>query len=831
MVKFTTQLPIDSLLDAVSTTLAESSSCVLVAAPGAGKTTRVPLALLDAPWRAGKKILMLEPRRIAARRAAEYVARLLGERCGDTVGYRIRNESRVSSMTQIEVVTEGILTRMIQDNPELPETALIIFDEFHERSIHADLGLALTVDVQRHLRNDLRILVMSATMDGAAVSSLLHNAPVLNSEGRTYPVDTRYLRFSVQGQIEQRIADVVQESLRQDEGDILIFLPGRREIHRLENILFERLKLSDVLIVPLYGDLPPSEQDAALLPDGRGRRKIILSTSVAETSITIDGVRVVIDGGLSRASRFDPRRGMSGLVTLPVSKAIADQRRGRAGRQQPGICYRLWTEQEQTSHPDFPQPEIMSSDLAPFALELASWGVADASTLSFLDPPPLPHLQQAQSLLRSLGALTATGRLTPHGKAMAALPIHPRLAHMIISGNSIGLGSMACELAALLEERESTSGGMNIDLSALWHQYRKNPDDNARTFRQAKRLRQITGCDSINEDESAIGLLLSLAYPERIARKKQSGRPTYITVHGTTVRLPDSSLLGREEYLVFADVDGIAAEAKAFLAAPITKEEILRMHADAITQEEIVGWDAKAESVRASRITRIGAITFTEQPIQPDDDALSKALCDGVRSLGIDSLPWDAECNSLRTRSEWLRNGNFVGDGWPNLSNAWLMEHLEEWLVPSLGGIRKKAQFAMIPLAKALKALYSYQQLRELDRLAPKTLEVPSGSIVHIDYASGTLPVLAVKLQEMFGLVDSPRLANGRSGVLIHLLSPARRPLAVTQDLKSFWTTVYPEIRKQMRAEYSKHPWPEDPLTAKPTKKTNRALRKSNYEL
>jgi ATP-dependent helicase HrpB len=826
MMKFLTQLPIDSLLDTVSTSLVDAPSCLLVAAPGAGKTTRIPLALLAASWRAGKKILMLEPRRLAARRAAEYMARLLGERCGDTVGYRIRTESRVSSKTQIEVVTEGILTRMIQDNPELAETALIIFDEFHERSIHADLGLALAIDVQRHLRNDLRILVMSATMDGAAVASLLHNAPVLRSEGRIFPVDTRYLRFSVQGQIEQRIADVIQESLRQDEGDILLFLPGRREIRRLENILFERLKQNDVLIVPLYGDLPSSEQDVALLPDNRGRRKIILSTSVAETSITIDGVRIVIDSGLSRASRFDPRRGMSGLVTLPVSKATADQRRGRAGRQQPGICYRLWTEQEQEALTNFPQPEIVSSDLAPFALELASWGVADASSLSFLDPPPLPHLQQAQSLLRSLGAITAAGRLTPHGKAMAALPIHPRLAHMIISANSIGLGSMACELAALLEERENTSGGTSLDLSATWHQYHKKPDDNARTARQVRRFKQITNCSSTNYDESAVGLLLSLAYPERIARKKESGRASYITVQGTTVRLPDSSLLGREEYLVFADVDGIAAEAKAFLAAPITKEEILRMHADAIIHEELVGWDAKSESVRASRITRIGAITFSEQQIQPDEDAVLNALCDGIRILGINCLPWDTECSSLRNRSEWLRNGNFTGEDWPNLSEAWLLNHLEEWLVPYLGGIRKRTQFAMIPLAKALKALYSYQQLRELDRLAPKALGVPSGSSVNIDYASGPLPVLAVKLQEMFGLVESPRLADGRSGVLIHLLSPARRPLAVTQDLKSFWITIYPEIRKQMRADYPKHPWPEDPLTAKPTKKTNRALRK-----
>ncbi|MCX6138517.1 MAG: ATP-dependent helicase HrpB [Ignavibacteriales bacterium] len=451
MKKFGSKLPIDELLDSLNTSLGYFPACVIVAAPGAGKTTRVPIALLEAPWRSGKKIIMLEPRRLATRRSAEFMARSLGEQCGETVGYRIRSESRVTSRTKIEVVTEGILTRMIQDNPELPDVAAVIFDEFHERSIHADLGLALAIDVQRNLRNDIRIVVMSATMDAASVSSLLGTAPVLQSEGRVFPVETKYLRYPPGGQLEQRLGDIIAEAATQEEGDILVFLPGRREIRRLENHLYERMRSSDVIAVPLHGDLSSEEQDRALTPDERGRKKIILSTSIAETSVTIDGVRIVVDSGLSRSSRFDSRRGMSGLVTIPVSRATADQRRGRAGRQQPGVCYRLWTEQDHDTLPAYSQPEISSTDLAPFAMELASWGVTDTSSLAFMDPPPERHLRHAQELLRSLEALNDSGRLTPHGKEMARLQVHPRLAHMIIAATAVGDGGIACELAALLE--------------------------------------------------------------------------------------------------------------------------------------------------------------------------------------------------------------------------------------------------------------------------------------------------------------------------------------------------------------------------------------------
>ena len=827
MKAFPTELPIDGVLDDLHVALGRSSSSVLVAAPGAGKTTRVPLSLLEAPWILGKNILMLEPRRLATRRSADYMARLLGEQCGETVGYRIRSESRVGRKTRIEVVTEGILTRMIQENPELPDIGLLIFDEYHERSIHADLGLALAIDVQQNLRDDLRILLMSATMDGAAVSSLLGNAPVLQSKGRAFPVETRYLRLPLGGNYEKKIPDIVAETLREEEGDILIFLPGRREIRNTENLILERLRGKDVLIVPLYGDLPSSEQDRALMPDGEGRRKIILSTSIAETSVTIDGVRIVIDSGVMRSSRFDPRRGMSGLVTLPVSKATADQRRGRAGRQQTGICYRLWTEQEHEGFADYPQPEILSTDLTSFAMELAQWGVTSTSSLAFLDHPPERHLEHARDLLLSLNAIRTNGQLTVHGKALAALPVHPRLAHMIIVAKGSGQGGAACDLAALLEEREiSSSFDKEIDIAYRWHEFRKHSHKETRALQQAERLKRIIGSSDAWDDDPPLGWLLSLAFPERIGRKRDSARPTYQTVGGLTVRLPEASLLQREEYLVFPEVDGTVGEVRAFIAASITKEEILQSYGSSVVEEKKVAWDPKTESVRATRIARIGSVQISEHPVTLSDDEIVDAVCDGIRLLGLNCLPWDKECESFRSRSEWLRAQKLTATSWPVLNDDWLMANLGKWLASYLNGIRKKSQFATIPLMKSLKALFTYQQLRDLDRLAPVAITVPSGSSVHINYSPDGAPVLAVKLQEMFGLTESPRLADGRAGVVIHLLSPARRPLAVTQDLHSFWTNTYPEIRKQLRAEYPKHPWPEDPLKAIPTKKTVRALKK-----
>jgi ATP-dependent helicase HrpB len=817
--------PIEEVLPQLLNAFQQTKCIVLSAPPGAGKTTQVPIALLSSEWLAGNKIIMLEPRRLAARRAAEFMSAQLGEKTGKTVGYRIRGESVVSSNTRIEVVTEGILTRLLQQEPELPNIGLIIFDEFHERSIHADLGLALTLDVQKHLRNDLCLLVMSATLDGVTIAQLLDNAKIIESLGQSYTVTTQYAKFTSDKPMEVRIVDILLRALDEQEGDVLIFLPGRREIRRVENLLWEKRVPEDVLVHSLYGDASYQQQSAALSPAPTCKRKVILSTSIAETSLTIDGVCVVIDSGLARTARFDVRRGMSGLVAIPVSKAVADQRRGRAGRQQPGVCYRLWTEAEHEMLPDYPQPEIKTADLAPLALDFAFWGTPNGENLRFLDPPPPPHLLQAQSLLKELGAVDTAGKLTKHGRAMAELPLHPRLSHMIIRGKEFGSGSFACDIAALLEERDILAGkkDTDIDLASRLHilheKQRTDEGIRERILSQSRRLKQLADIHPSKEKkEHSTGILLALAYPERIARRRDTKSNRYQMVSGTTAVLPSGSLLAREEFLAIGEVDGIGVEVRAYLAAPLTKEEIELAFIDSIIEEEEIRWNTADAVVIARRISRIGAVILSEQHIKPHGEKVVSALIDGIKQLGINCLPWDKDTRTLQQRSEWLRK-NLASAQWPDLSDSNLINTVDIWLAPFLDGIWKKEQLSALPLLKILQSHITKSFIHQIDILAPSHLKLPSGSIAALDY-SGNQPVLAVRLQELFGQTDTPKICNGKVNVLIHLLSPARRPLAVTQDLHSFWTTVYPEIRTQMRARYPKHVWPEDPLSAKPTNKT-----------
>ncbi len=821
-------LPIDDSLPRLLGAFDASRNVVLSAPPGAGKTTRVPLELLRGAWLAGRKIIMLEPRKLAARRAAEYMAGLLQEEIGHTVGYRIRGDSRVSSSTRIEVVTEGVLTRMILDEPELQGVGMVIFDEFHERSIHADLGLALALDVQEHLRDDLRLLVMSATLDGVAVARVLGKTPVVESEGRSYPVDTRYLDQPYTGPVEEATARIVHRALRESEGDVLVFLPGHREIRRVERLLEEASLPGGVSLCTLHGDASPDVQLVALAPAAPGTRKVILSTSIAETSLTIEGVQAVVDAGFARGSRFDVRRGMSGLVTTRASVAAADQRRGRAGRERPGICYRLWTQEQQQGMQKFAIPEILAADLAPLALDLARWGAGSAEGLHFIDPPPAPHLSHARSLLHALGALDRRGGLTPHGISMSRLPVHPRLAHMIIRGKEIGLGSTASDVAALLEERDILIPGQrtDIDLASRVHGLHGGGDVDrgvrTRALAAARRLREYAGLEEKRADERRLGVLLALAYPDRIARRRGPSGNRYQMTNGTGAALPAWSLLAREEFLAIGDVDGVSTDAKVFLAAPLDRADILELFSEQLTVEDQVFWSDGHEAVVARRVQRLGALVLSEGTLRPQGDAVRVAMADGIRSMGLSALPWNKDALSIRERSEWLRHRSLIPQDWPDLSDAYLTATVSIWLAPHLDGITRRVQLQKLNLGTILRALFTRSQLKDLETLAPESLVVPTGSRVQLNYGAGGHPVLAVKLQEMFGQTETPTIARGQVKVLMHLLSPSRRPLAVTSDLRSFWSSTYPEVRKEMRGAYPKHIWPENPLTALPTRKTTK---------
>ena len=832
-------LPITAVLPALATALRQGRDVLLQAPPGAGKSTLVPLALLNAPWLAGRRILMLEPRRLAARAVAQRMAQLLGEPVGQRVGCRTRLETRVSHATAVEVVTEGILTRMLQSDAALEHVGCLIFDEFHERSLNADLGLALALESQANLREELRILVMSATLDLAPLAQLLDGAPVIEAAGRAFAVDTVHVPRRAELRLEMQLAQVVRGALRDHPGDILCFLPGAAEIGRLQRLLEDGTLTPGVQVLPLYGDLSLTAQDAALQPAAPGVRKVVLATSIAETSLTIEGVRIVIDSGLRRYAEFDPASGMTRLVTGKVSQAAADQRRGRAGRLASGVCYRLWSEGTQASLAAHSPPEILNADLAPLALELAAWGTTDAGALRWLDAPPAAPLAQARDLLRSLEALDGAGRITAHGRELVTLGAHPRLAHMLVRARSLGAGRLACELAAILSERDilrSSPGirdaDMRLRIQALRGGARALPAGisiDSRALAQAGRSaglwqREITGgaADSVDVD-AATGPLLALAYPDRVARARDnSGR--YLLANGRGARFGEPQALAKAEYLVAAEVDAAEREGRIFLAAPLQAADIERLFAAQIVTTADIAWDARSGAVRAREERRFGALVLESRDIAaPDPQSLVDAALQGLASLGLGALPWTAALRQWQARVLLLRRLKVrTAEDWPDLSEEALLATLRDWAPPWIHGLTRREHFQRMELAAALHGRLTHRQREILEREAPTHLTVPSGSRIPIDYEDGDAPSLSVRLQEMFGLTQTPAIAEGRVPLLLKLLSPAGRPVQVTRDLVSFWSRGYHEVRKDLKGRYPKHYWPDDPLAAQPTRRVRR---------
>jgi ATP-dependent helicase HrpB len=832
---FDTPLPIDAVLDELARTLAGHAAAVLVAPPGAGKTTRVPLALLDAPWVGNRKIIVLEPRRIAARASAERMAQTLGERVGETVGYRVRFGSKVSRATRIEVVTEGIFSRQIIDDPELSGIAAVLFDEFHERSLDADLGLALARDSQTGLREDLRILVMSATLDGARVAKLLGDAPVVASEGRAFPVETRYLGRKADAPLERQMADAVAMALRADPGSVLAFLPGAAEIRRTQNFLGERVHDAAVEIVPLFGALDAGVQDRAIAPAPKGHRKVVLATSIAETSLTIEGVRIVVDSGVARVPRYEPDIGLTRLETVRASRAAVDQRRGRAGRTEPGVCYRLWDEPQTASLAAYTQPEILSADLSSLVLDLAQWGVSDPATLAFLDQPPAPALKEARELLRELGALDGDGRITAEGKSLRALPLPPRLARMIVDSHRLGAGEEAAEIAAALTERGL--GGDNVDLDVRLDQFRRDRSQRATSARsQARRwAAQVAAGEKTvissssppqGESELTTGTMLALAFPDRVARNRGNG--SFVLANGRGAALDPASALARAPYIAVAELTGTAAQGRILLAARITLEEIERRFAGEIETSDEVTFDRSAMALRARRRRALHAITLSEAPLALSPSAeTARVLADGLVAAGLDRLPWSKPAKQWRDRVMFLRGAESVpldkadplGSTWPDLSDDALAAQREAWLVPALYDKASLKDFSAGDLSEALMTLLPWELRARLEREAPTHFEAPTGTILAIDYEAEQGPTIAVRLQELFGLNTHPSIAKGATPLVLELLSPAHRPVQVTRDLPGFWRGSYAAVRSDLRGRYPRHPWPEDPASAMPTRR------------
>lgn len=804
------------MLDDLARTLGQNNAAVLVAPPGAGKTTRVPLALLDAPWAKAKKIIVLEPRRIAARASAERMAKTLGERAGETVGYRVRFGSKISRATRIEVVTEGIFSRQILDDPELNGVAAVLFDEFHERSLDADLGLALARDAQTGLREDLRLLVMSATLDGARVAKLLGDAPVVESEGRAFPVETRYLSRKVDVPLERQMADSIATALRADPGSVLAFLPGAAEIRRTQNLLGERVQDASTEIVPLFGALDASVQDRAIAPAPKGSRKVVLATSIAETSLTIEGVRIVVDSGLARVPRYEPDIGLTRLETVRASRAAVDQRRGRAGRTEPGICYRLWDEPQTASLAAYTQPEILSADLSSLLLDLAQWGVSDPATLAFLDPPPAPALREARSLLEELGALDADGRITAEGKRLRALALPPRLARMIVDSDAFGAGEDAAEIAAILTERGL--GGDSVDLDHRLDQFRRDRSQRASSARDlARRWASQVASSSAQEDaELSTGVMLAFAFPDRVARNRGNG--SFVLANGRGAAVEQTSSLARAPYIAVGELTGTAAAGRILLAAPIRQEEIEAQFAAHIEAADEISFDRGALALRARRKKTLHAITLSEAPLALSPSAeTARIFADGIVAAGLDKLPWSRSAKQWRDRVMFLRKAE--GESWPDLSDEGLIATAADWLVPALYDKTSLKEFSAGDLSEALLALLPWELRARLEREAPTHFEAPTGTMLAIDYEAEQGPTIAVRLQELFGLNTHPSIAKGKVPLVLELLSPAQRPVQVTRDLPGFWRGSYAAVRSDLRGRYPRHPWPEDPASAVPTRR------------
>jgi ATP-dependent helicase HrpB len=868
---FDAPLPIDAVLDQLAVALAGGNAAVLVAPPGAGKTTRVPLALLDAPWAANRKIIMLEPRRIAARASAERMAKTLGERVGETVGYRVRFGSKVSRATRIEVVTEGIFSRQILDDPELSGVAAVLFDEFHERSLDADLGLALARDAQVGLREDLRILVMSATLDGARVAKLLGDAPVISSEGRAFPVETRYLGRKADAPLERQMADAIAMALRADPGSVLAFLPGAAEIRRTQNFLGERVNDAGIEIVPLFGALDAAVQDRAIAPPPKGQRKVVLATSIAETSLTIEGVRIVVDSGVARVPRYEPDIGLTRLETVRASRAAVDQRRGRAGRTEPGVCYRLWDEPQTASLAAYTQPEILSADLSSLVLDLAQWGVSDPSSLAFLDAPPAPALKEARSLLRELGALDGDGRITAEGNSLRALALPPRLARMIVDSHRLGAGEQAAEIAAILTERGL--GGDSVDLDIRLDQFHRDRSPRASSARslaqrwasqvadkeasppapsplagegrgggspstapvvatptpdpspqggggQRGSLRNNKEHSAREAGELTTGLMLAFAFPDRVARNRGNG--SFVLANGRGAAVDRTSALARAPYIAVAELTGTAAQGRILLAAPIEPANIEQHFADQIEVADEISFDRDAMALRARRKRTLHAITLSETPMALSPSAeTARVLADGLVSSGLDELPWSKLLKQWRDRVMFLRaaEAGATTNPWPDLSDDALAAQREAWLTPALYDKTSLKAFSEGDLSDALMSLLPWDLRARLEREAPTHFEAPTGTMLAIDYEAEQGPTIAVRLQELFGMNTHPSVAKGAVPLVLELLSPAHRPVQVTRDLPGFWRGSYAAVRSDLRGRYPRHPWPEDPASAMPTRR------------
>lgn len=837
-------LPVDAVLPAIGEALAGPGTAVLVAPPGAGKTTRVPPALLDAPWLAGRRVILLEPRRLAARAAARRIAEELGASVGGLVGWRMRRDTRVGRDTRLEVVTEGVFTRLVQEDQALEPVGAVLFDEFHERHLVADAGLALALQTRALLRPDLRLVVMSATLEAEPVAALLGGAPVIRSEGRLFPVTTHWAPPRAGQRLEGHVAGVVRAALADAAGDVLVFLPGAAEIRRTESALRDGPLPPATDVVPLYGALDGDAQDRAIAPAPPGHRKVVLATSIAETSLTIEGVRVVVDAGLARGPRFSPATGMTRLETSRVSRAAADQRRGRAGRTAPGACWRCWAEHEEVTLPPRAIPEVLQADLAPLALDLAVLGIRDPGELAWLDLPPAGAWAEARALLARLGALDAEGRLTPHGRALADVGLHPRLAHLVLQGAALGAEALACDVAALLDDRDLLRGdgpgrapadlALRLDalvgggaaghvrmLGLTWDAGRAAAvRDAARALRRALRVAprpdRPTGADAAR-DHAMLGDLLALAYPDRIAQRR-GGRGRYRLASGAGAVLPDGDPLAAHEWIVVAVTDGRREEAQVLLAAATDEATIRAHHAHLVETVRAVAWDDAAGRVRATEEERLGALVLVTRPWQDaPTEARRAALLGAVRACGVARLPWRDGDAALRARLAFARA--LEGAPWPDVSDAALGASLEEWLAPALPDARSFDDVAAADLSEALLARVPWELRRRLDVIAPTHLTVPSGSRLPVDYGDAAAPVLAVRLQELFGATDTPRVGDGRVPVTLHLLSPAHRPVQVTRDLAGFWRTSYFDVRKDLRGRYPRHPWPEDPLAAPPTRR------------
>ncbi|MGE0740763.1 MAG: ATP-dependent helicase HrpB [Hyphomonadaceae bacterium] len=801
-------LPVEEVLPDLRAALARRGEAVLVAPPGAGKTTCVPPGLLGETWAGRGKIILLSPRRIAARAAAARMASERGERVGETVGYRVRLDARVGPKTRIEVVTEGVFTRMILDDPELSGVAAVLFDEFHERSLEGDLGLALARDAQSALRTDLKIVVMSATLDAARVAALLGDAPVIVSVGRMFPVRHVYRPRDARARLEDEVAGATRAALAAETGSALVFLPGVREIERTAEALRAGLRDPSVDVRPLYGAMSPADQDAAISPAPAGRRKVVLATAIAETSLTIEGVRIVVDAGLARRPRFEPALGLSRLETVRASQAAIAQRAGRAGRLEPGVCWRLWSEGETRSLPAFDRPEMQDADLSGLALDLAAWGVSDAGALAWLDPPPKPAWAEAIALLKRIGALDDGGRLTTHGAAIARLPLPPRLAHMVIAAGEEA--ALAARIAVLLTEQGL--GGRSADLRERLHRFAQERGQRADAAKGlADRIARNVGVKRAEFDDERAGALLALAYPDRVAKQRGGA---YTMVNGRAASVDPASPLAREPFIVVGDISGAAGKAQILLAAPIAQEDVETLFSGQIEERTEASVDAASGSVRGRKTRRLGRIVLSEAPIERLNGAeLAQALLSAVADEGLGLLDWDDAARQTRARVAFLRA---LGGDWPDWSDEVLTGSLAEWLAPALPQVQRLGD---VNVAQALLQSLSYEQRRRLDAEAPARFETPAGSSLRVDYEAEGGPALDVRLQEMFGQDKHPTVANGRTPLTLRLLSPAHRPVQTTKDLPGFWRGSYAAVRSDMRGRYPKHPWPEDPLTAPPTRR------------